>query len=257
MFRLGIAGATLALALTAGSARAQWGTVKGQVVFEGPIPAKVKANVDKDQAHCLAGGPIFLDEYVIDEKTRGVRWAIVWLQDAKDPKAKLKVHPSLAKAPATLAIDQPMCKFEPRVLGIREGTTLVVKNSAPVPHNTNIIGGPLGPNINPIIPPKGQVEVPKIVARPRPIPYSCSIHGWMKGYIWAFNHPYFAVTDEKGNFEIKNAPAGKYRLVVWQETNGWVAGDKGQEPSKNGMAITIPGGKTLDLGKIPMKEAKD
>ena len=29
--------------------------------------------------------------------------------------------------------------------------------------------------------------------------------------------PYFAVTDDKGNFEIKNAPAGTQKVVVWQE----------------------------------------
>ena len=31
------------------------------------------------------------------------------------------------------------------------------------------------------------------------------------------DHPYFAVTDAKGYFEIKNAPAGTQKVVVWQE----------------------------------------
>jgi len=253
-----IAGAALALALAAGSARAQWGTIKGQVVFDGPIPAKKKANVDKEKDHCLAKGEIYVDDYVVDPKTRGVKWVVVWLQDVKGPTAKLKVHPSLAKPAEKVSIDQPFCQFEPRVLAMREGSTLVVKNSAPVAHNTNIIGGALGPNINPIIPPKSEFVVKqKVLARSRVIPYSCSIHGWMKGWIWVFNHPYFAVTDEKGNFEIKNAPAGKHRLVVWQESTGWVVGDKGKEPDDKGRAITVPGGKTLNLGKIKLQEAKD
>src|SRR5262249_22498073 len=87
MIRLtSIAGAVLALAFCAGSAQAQWGTIKGQVVFDGPIPAKKKANVDKDKDHCLAKGDIYTDDYVVDPKTRGVRWVVVWLIDAKDPK---------------------------------------------------------------------------------------------------------------------------------------------------------------------------
>ena len=31
------------------------------------------------------------------------------------------------------------------------------------------------------------------------------------------DNPYFAVTDDKGNFEIKNVPAGTQKVVVWQE----------------------------------------
>jgi len=45
-----------------------------------------------------------------------------------------------------------------------------------------------------------------------------------------FNHPYFAVTNEKGEFEIKNAPAGNFNLVVWQEEAGWVTGDRKGTP---------------------------
>jgi hypothetical protein len=41
----------------------------------------------------------------------------------------------------------------------------------------------------------------------------------MGGYLVAFDHPYFAVTDEDGAFSIANVPAGTYRLTVWHE--GW------------------------------------
>ena len=44
--------------------------------------------------------------------------------------------------------------------------------------------------------------------------------------------PYFAVTDEKGNFEIKNAPAGTQKVVVWQEAvdkNGFVTPPSGED----------------------------
>ena len=49
----------------------------------------------------------------------------------------------------------------------------------------------------------------------------------MTGYVRVFDHPYFAVTDENGNFEIKNAPAGKFRIVYWHE-NGIRGGAKGR-----------------------------
>ena len=36
-----------------------------------------------------------------------------------------------------------------------------------------------------------------------PVSVSCSIHPWMKARVFCFAHPYFAITDENGNFEIK------------------------------------------------------
>ena len=32
------------------------------------------------------------------------------------------------------------------------------------------------------------------------------------------DHPFYAVTDEKGAFEIKGLPAGKYEIEIWHET---------------------------------------
>ena len=57
-----------------------------------------------------------------------------------------------------------------------------------------------------------------------PIQYKCTIHGWMTGYVRIFDHPYYAVTDANGNFEIKNAPVGKFRIVYWHE-NGVRGGE--------------------------------
>jgi hypothetical protein len=51
----------------------------------------------------------------------------------------------------------------------------------------------------------------------------------MGAWIRVFDHPYFAVTDADGKFEIKNAPAGKCRIVIWQESIGYRGGAKGKE----------------------------
>ena len=37
----------------------------------------------------------------------------------------------------------------------------------------------------------------------------------MRGWIYVFDHPYFAVTDGQGRFRI-DAPGGTYRLMVLQ-----------------------------------------
>ena len=39
----------------------------------------------------------------------------------------------------------------------------------------------------------------------------------MKSYISVFDHPYFAVTDEDGNYKINDIPPGTYEVIAWQE----------------------------------------
>ena len=77
----------------------------------------------------------------------------------------------------------------------------------------------------------------------------------MRANIRVFDHPYFAVTNEKGEFEIKDAPAGKYRLVIWQD-KGWVVTENGKL-GKFGIPIEIAADKTTDLGAFKFTPAKD
>jgi len=50
----------------------------------------------------------------------------------------------------------------------------------------------------------------------------------MGGYVRVFDHPYNAVTDAAGTFEIPNAPAGNYRVVYWHENVGFKGGKDGR-----------------------------
>ncbi len=245
------------LLLSALNVRAEgWGTIKGQVVWDGEVPQPIKLDVNKDQAHCLSKGPILKEENVVNPKNKGVRWTVVYLISEGGFNKDVPVHPSLKDIKnKVVEVDQPCCKFEPHLVALREGQSLVVKNSAPVAHNVNITGGAKGPNLNQILPPGGRLVVQGMVARPLPMNVACNIHGWMNGKVFVLKNPYFAVTDENGNFEIKNAPAGAYRVVAWQEGMGWVLGDT--KPNKNGKKITINADGVTDLGKIPVKPSAD
>ena len=48
----------------------------------------------------------------------------------------------------------------------------------------------------------------------------CDFHRWMRAYIFVMEHPFFAVTDEAGQFEIKDLPDDAYTLAIWHETFG-------------------------------------
>ena len=239
------------------SARAQWGTIKGQVVWAGgPIPVNKKANVDKDKKDCLAKGDILQNNVVVNAKNKGVRYVLVWLADPKDAtnaKFAPKIHPALQKPPTFVEIDQPCCTFEPRVMGMLATQELIVKNSMKISHNFKISSLGDGPQENPLILPNKSFTVKGFVPKMIPTPYSCSIHAWMKGYIGVFAHPYFVVTDADGKFEIKNAPVGKFQLVLWHEAEGFLTQPDLKNKKVRGKVIEITAGKATDAGKIDMK----
>jgi hypothetical protein len=85
-----------------------------------------------------------------------------------------------------------------------------------------------------------------LAANTSPDSFGSTIHDWMRGYVRVFDHPYFAVTDANGRFEIKDAPAGNWRLVVWQESVGF----RGAAPGRLGTKLAIP--ETRE-GKLELK----
>ena len=48
----------------------------------------------------------------------------------------------------------------------------------------------------------------------------CDIHSWMTTYVGVVTNPYFAVSNDGGNFEIANVPAGSYTILTWHERYG-------------------------------------
>jgi hypothetical protein len=229
-----------------------WGTVKGQIVFGGaniPGAAEIAAVKNhQDSKHCLEKGPIHNEEWVVNQTNKGVRWAFVWLQP-ETGGAPLKVHSDLQPIKdKEVVIDQPCCKFEPHALAMREGQDLVAKNSSPVAHNVNWTGYPLkNPGGNVILPAQGSNRIPNLKADRFPVTVKCNIHPWMSAYVRVFDHPYYAVTDADGQFTIKQAPVGKYRLVIWHEATGWGPG------GKEGLPVTIPANGEADVGKQQLK----
>lgn len=262
--------AGLGLAVLCGTAGAAeetggWGTVKGRIVYKGTPPAPVKIVVNQDQAHCLSKGPIYSEEWVVNPKNNGVRWAFVWLEPVPDlehptKKQKMPIKPDLKEIKdKTVVLDQPCCKFEPHAIAMRQGQILLAKNSAPIAHNINWTGGVKNPGNNVIVPPGQEVKIEDLVASNLPVSVKCNIHGWMQGWIRIFDHPYYAVTDADGNYEIKDAPAGDYMLVVWQEGAGWaemkaVVAPNGKKVRVHGRKITIKPDTVNDQGDLGIEK---
>ena len=229
MRRIRLAAVAGAFALTVGlSAAADYGTVKGQVKVGKPAdPPAVNVTTDKD--HCLSKG-LLKDETVVTDKAGGLRYVIVYLRPDNEKKGdnfpKDKIHPELVAAKGTsFAIDQPCCQFVPRVFAVRSNTVLDVKNSSPVSHNVNYKSDP--ESFNETLPPGKSRTTKPLAGDGARVDFECNIHPWMKGFGMVFEHPYFAVTDEAGNFTMDKVPAGKWRLVYRHE-KGYHKGKDGR-----------------------------
>lgn len=237
-----------------------WGLIKGRIVYAGSeVPKPEKVTVDKDAAHCLSKGDLFKEDWVVNPKNKGVRWTIVWLAPEPDREDSLPIHPKLKKFEPEVFMDQPCCQFVPHCMGVRVGQKLVVKNSAPVAHSVRWGGNRMVVGIggNTVVPAGKAQVIDNLTTNSKVkvpiVTINCDYHKWMNARVVVLDHPYFAITDKDGKFQIQDAPAGHYRLKIWHEKIGWRGGVEG----KDGLKVTITPNKATDLGELGIAPSKE
>ena len=183
------------------------GTISGTIKFAGAPPARKAIEVTKDKEVCAKEKHQSWDLVVGSDK--GIENAVVSLTEVKKGK-------KWASMKATL--DQKGCVYRPHVVVMAAGGELEILNSDGILHNIHTYSK-ANPAIN-----KAQPKFKKVLtekfAKAETIRVTCDAHAWMAGWIVVSDHPYVAVTDEKGAFTLKDVPPGSYKLEVWQETLG-------------------------------------
>jgi len=205
---------TLLLAFAISSAFA--GDVSGKINFKGAKPAVQMIKMDADKT-CMQihKGKAVESEQVVVNSNNTLQWVFVYVKNA--PKGGVA-----ATTPVTLT--QKGCMYTPHVFGIMTNQPLNIVNGDPLMHNIHAL---------PVINTKfNQAQVntaAKMMSKPiekkfdKPelnIKIKCDVHGWMSAYMNVMDNPYFAVSDDKGNFTIKGLPAGNYDVVAFQEKYG-------------------------------------
>jgi hypothetical protein len=228
---------------------ADWGGVKGRVIVEGTPPKPGPLLVTKDQ-FCIDKNP--MNEALVVGEDGALANLLVYLRVNRGEK--VDAHPDYeAELKKPVVLDNQGCHFVPHITLVRASQPIVLKNSDPVGHNTNVAG-----IFNQIIPAGG--ETPTKIARPAavPIAVTCNIHPFMKGYVFVQEHPYMAVSAEDGKFEIKNVPAGKRAFAFWHEGANFLKDLKiggGTTDRRGSVELAIKAGETLDLGDIKVPAA--
>src|SRR5688572_29093473 len=186
------------------------GNVAGRVMVEGTLPPNAPAKMSADP-YCLEQHPngATFEHFVATDG--GLENVFVYVSDKLDYYFEVPATP--------VKLDQKGCQYTPHVLGLRVGQTLAISNSDETLHNVHAMpetnrewnkGQPL----------KNMVDEKVFTAREVMVPFKCDVHNWMLAYVGVMDHPYYAVTQDGGKFELKNLPAGTYTVAAWHEKLG-------------------------------------
>ncbi len=203
-----------------------FGTLKGTIVFTGAAPEQrvriPEGQAPKDPKVCASEAPILSEYLIVNPENKGVANVLVYIPkpSAISPEAEAAVEE------AEVIFDQENCVFEPHVLAVRKGGQIRVTSSDPVAHNVNV--GLRNINFNQSLNPGQEVTIEAQYEERAPGEVVCDIHPWMKAWWMVIDSPYFAITDENGEFEIANVPAGTQDVMVWHEATSFLGGARGR-----------------------------
>ena len=183
-------------------------TLKGKIKFTGNNgDMNKKDTTDKDPDSC--GKERALDKLTVDAASKGLGDVVVFAKEklAGDFDAKFK----------KVDLDQKGCVFKSHVTLVAEGGTVTFKNSDGVLHNVKFSStnnGSYNQGVG-----AGKDSEPLKLEKSDFIELSCSVHPWMSGVIVVMAHPYYAVSNATGDYELQ-LPAGKHHIIVQHQVLG-------------------------------------
>ena len=189
------------------------GTIEGVVIYVGEVP-KSRTRDDAGQQRRLLA---------VHRRTKGLRDVLAYLERDKENSARLKDSPAnTVVAPAPVVVEQVEHTFRPHLIAIRTGQQVKFTNGDAANHNVHAIGVELQNNFNVMTGATGEYLHQFVLEKKlRPISLRCDLHPWMQGWVYVFDHPFYAVSDEHGKFRIRSVPMGEYRLTIRQPNVGY------------------------------------
>ena len=165
---------------------------------------------------------------------------LVWLEPAAGKAAP--------KPPAKFRMTTRGKTLIPHVLAIPVGSTVEFPNDDPISHNLFSLSSTSTFDLG--LYRKGAGKSQKFTA-PGVINVYCNVHPTMSAVIHVMPTPYYAFADAGGNYAIGDVPAGKYKLVAWNEQGGSV--DSPVEVNASGL---VSGNLNLTLDSRNFRETQ-
>lgn len=187
-------------------------TVSGRVLFTGSLPKPERVPVHRDSKFC--GEAVSIDKIHVERASGGIDGVVISLEGIGRGKP-------LVPNKTLITFENRTCRFVPRTNVAVVGSVLEILNSDPILHNTHMrIDGRSGPTIINVVQPAGVDVITKTLQIAGFFDIRCDAHTFMQASMHVFEHPYFAVTDSTGRFEMAQVPPGTYRFRMWHEALG-------------------------------------
>jgi plastocyanin len=147
--------------------------------------------------------------------------------------------PERAPAPRRRVLEQRNRQFQPRVLVVPVGSTVVFPNFDPLYHNVfsrspahpfdlGLYRGGEGPEVT--------------FDKPGVIKLGCNLHLNMTGYVVVVSSPHYSVTDHEGRFRFDKLQPGVYLLRAWSERRAEPFTQRiSLKPQHNTLDVALPG----------------
>lgn len=259
---------------------ANGGTIKGKASWKGAVPKLPGINVFKHADKC---GHDVLNPALMVSASKGVKHVAVYIKEiwegkALPPKKKFKIKRDTTYsdgAPMTLHAGMDteqrpgslLCNFEEHVWAVVRTRPVGMYNLEDLlhnPHAFNDQGGetPGATIFNFPLPDRNRLIKKKVKKVKGLVRYQCDTHVHMNGWMFGFDHPYFAVTNAKGQYTISGIPAGSYKLIAWHEGYNIVKFAADNRPIYDEhhvieQDLTIAGGDTQEINfEFPTREVK-
>lgn len=186
------------------------GTISGSVKWSGPVPHAAAFPITKDPQICDPDSKKSTDlERLIVGSGGGVANTVVYLKNISSGKA-------MDLPEQRRHLDQKHCRYIPHILLVPENGTLNMMSSDATLHTVHMDGAA---TFNLPFPFTDRVTS-RTMSNPGLVHLRCNGgHVWMNAEMMVVPHPYYTVTDESGQFEFTDVPAGTYQIVAWHE--GW------------------------------------
>ncbi len=189
-------------------------SIAGRVVWSGPAPSLppvrgFRAGPDGNPVPLVRPAP---NVPAIDPAA-GVGGAVVMLRGIDPAAARAWDHPPVA---VELHDERPMvCQGggPPRPVGfVRRGDAVTLVSRQALFHSLRARGAAFWTLAfpDPDRPLVRRFERPGLVELS-----SAAGYYWMHAYLWVSDHPYLALTDAAGRWELAGVPPGDYELAVW------------------------------------------
>jgi plastocyanin len=186
-------------------------TLSGTIHYAKKAPPRVQIDMAQDPACSLAG-----DNYSEQILSDGGKLANVYIY-VKDGLGN-KIY---AASTTPVVLDQKGCRYVPHVIAVQAGQPVHFTNSDSTMHNVHMMPEIAGnPSVDISQPPRGGDTTRVFSHSENMIQVRCTNHPWMQAFINVAASPFFAVSDDKGHFEIRGLPPGTYTIEAVHEELG-------------------------------------